>query len=788
MAKPALRLIGRSIVGGILLIVLGGGLGVAGLLAWERSREAELDARLDALMTFVPPTTVQVQDRHGAPLDSFGVERRIWVPLAEMPAWLPSAVTAAEDRRFWTHGGVDPTGILRAALQNYRAGRITEGGSTLTQQIVKKLVVGDDRTYLRKIEEALLARRLEARRSKAEILELYLNYTYFGSGNYGVEAAAQDYFGVSVREIDEAQACLLAGLIPAPSRYSPRADPQLARSQRKRVLFDLVETGQLSAERAQELSEDPIDPPRRAQVGVVEVGNAYRTAVRRQVRDLFTTADAERLGLKVRTPYDPAVQQVAEVAVRDAAEAVMERNGRVVPVGRIQNLADWDQFRVLGRDLPLGPDGVPKVPGIGDCVVAMMNRPHQALLAGPHKIEMAPSAWWKRVRSSDPEEPSDVLLKAAWGTLFDVCLEADGAHLVERPWVEGAAVVIENSTGGVVALVGGVEMSLEGFDHATQARRQPGSTFKPFVYGTALERGRTQLDEVLDSPLSVGGWTPRNANGQYFGAIPMRKALTYSLNTVAVRLLMESGVDQVRDFAARAGIRAPLRDDLTIALGTSEVAVMDQAVGYATLARGGLHTEPVFLAEVRDLHESLLGRAGDPLDLEGVERLPGPDGTQVIDSAVAAQLVDMLAQVVREGTGRRAFDPHHARAGKTGTTNHAVDTWFAGMIPTHTVVVWIGSDERVSLGKWESGSRAALPAWVQIVEALEPTSDTAFPVPPSVKLVSFEGQMARLPRVVDPGASLPDELPGFPTGVDPARLRRDRERTEALTPPQEIIR
>lgn len=770
MAKPLLRVAARGLLGLAAVGLLAAALGYVGLRAYERHRRPDLDERLASMMTYVPPTTVEVTDRHGDALDAFGVERRIWVPLSEMPEVLRRAVIAAEDRRFWDHGGVDPLGIARAALANARSGRIVEGGSTLTQQLVKKLVVGEQRTYSRKLEEALLARRIEERLSKEEILELYLNYTYLGSGNYGVEAASRDYFGVGVSEIDTAQAALLASLIPAPSRYSPRLAPELARSQRRRVLFDLVEVGELDAEEALALSETPIDPPRRDRVENIEVGHAYRTAVRRQVRELFTSGTAHRLGLKIETPYDPRIQEVAEHAVRRAVEAVEARQGRVAPSDRIATLAEWQVYQSQGRGLPRAADGSPREPQPGDCFEAMLARPYAPLIAGPYRVSLRPEDWGARVVGAATEEP--LVAHQPWGTLFQVCLDGEQAVLTERDWVEGAAVVIENATGGVVALVGGRGMALEGFNHATQARRQPGSTFKPYVVGAALEQGSTQLDTVLDAPLTVGGWSPRNAGG-YYGETSIRTALTFSLNTAMVRLMMDTGVEAVRDFATRAGVATPLRDDLTVALGSSEITVLDQATGYATFARDGRHTEPVFLSAVDDLHGTRLGEAGDTVAItdgdaeEPAPRLPGPDGTTVIQPGTAGQLVDVLAQVVRSGTGRRAWHPDRARAGKTGTTSHSVDTWFAGMIPSHTVVVWIGSDDNVSLGRYESGGRTALPAWIEIVEALEPDTPTAFDVPASVMLMPLGDQLVRLPRVGDIEASLPDELPAFPTQARP---------------------
>jgi penicillin-binding protein 1A len=371
-------------------------------------------------------------------------------------------------------------------------------------------------------------------------------------------------------------------------------------------------------------------------------------------------------------------------------------------------------------------------------------------------------------------------LSIAAGDILRVCQVDEGhVRLDPRPWAEGAAVVMENTTGRVLALVGGYNVGLEGFIRATQARRQPGSSFKPYIYATALSKGHTQLDRVLDAPLALpagGGkvWSPKNYTGKFMGALPMRKALALSLNSVSVRLTLEAGPAEVAHVAQAMGVRTPLRGDLTLALGSSEVTPLDQAVGYSTIARMGVPTDPVFLDRVDDLHGNNLGSAGGPVVVEGqlVARLPGGPLPRALPAGVAYELADMMREVVHSGTARAAWKDGFDRAGKTGTTNDSVDAWFVGFTPRYTVAVWIGTDGQYSLGEKETGGRAALPAWTKIVDALPQPKGERFAIPEdAISGPAAEGGWVGLARGSVPLAALrtaspgPAPLPFFPGQV-----------------------
>jgi len=766
----------------IAVVLLVGAATLGGWLGWrwvERELLAELPQDLTAFRAYRPQTTVTILDSLDTPVDEFFLERRVWVDLATLPEHVGQAFIAAEDRRFWDHPGVDLLGVARAILVNLESGEVRQGGSTLTQQLVKNLLVGGERSYRRKIVEAVLAWRLEQELDKEQILELYLNYVYLGSGNYGVEAAAQDYFGLPAAEISAGQAAALAGLIPAPSRYSPRVDPELAAARRDLVLALMVDEGYLTPEQADAFRDEP--PSIRPRKGAGrEVGVAYVTAVRREIRRLMPGHTPFEAGLTVRTPLLLSVLAAAVAAIREAVEQVGARQGRQPP-GR----GDLDTFRAEAPGLPRDPDtGAPVRPDPGACFDAVVDRGRDLsrLVNGPFLFALHRPDREAKIRDPSGEASGRPLRQIArGGDRLAVCLRDDGAVQLapEAPWANGAAVALAHETGQVVALVGGYEVGLEGFIRATQARRQPGSSFKAYIYAAALAGGRSQLDIVQDTPLSLpagGGkvWAPKNYGGTFSGPQTLRTALARSTNIPAIRLALDVGVPEVTTLARAMGVRTPLRTDPTVALGSSEVTPMDQAIGYATIARLGRSMEPVWIRTIEDVHGHISGEAGSDVRIGGipVATLPGPEGEQVLDPGVAYELADMLHEVVRGGTARRAHVSGLSRYGKTGTTNNFVDAWFVGFTPRHTVAVWIGTDGTTSLGPGETGGRAALPAWIRIVQALGEEPGLELPMPDEAVLVRHEGRFipiarGHVPRSVLPKAPSDAPLPAFGASAGP---------------------
>jgi penicillin-binding protein 1A len=741
---------------GALLLLLGAVLGFWGWRWAQQNLLTELPEDLSSLRSYRPPTSCRVYAARGELVDEFYLERRIWVPIAELPPYVWQAFIAAEDRRFWEHTGVDFLGIARAMVVNLRSGRSRQGGSTITQQLVKNLLVGKERSYVRKLREAVLAYRLEKALGKEQILELYVNFIALGSGNYGVEAAALDYFGISARQLDPGQAAMLAGLVPAPSRYSPRNHPDLTAWRRELVLRGMVEESFLEAREASEYLDDPVLVPNDARKRLA-IGTAYATMVRRELRRIFGEEAIFARGLQVQTPLDLSVQAESEQAVRDALVALEGRQGRRGAVFHLEP-ADIDSFLDRAPGLARDPaSGTILAPVAGDCLEAVVGPAGDlgALLAGPHRLSLLDEERRSLVRGSGEKPvPAPLMSRVTPGDVLRVCVsEGTQVRLDPRPWAEGAAVAIENATGRVVAMVGGWDVALEGFVRATQAQRQPGSSFKPYVYGAALLDGMSQLDTVMDAPIALPGsngkmWSPHNYDGKFHGRLPMRNALAKSLNTVAVRLTLQVGAGRIAKLAQAMGVSTPLRVDPTIALGSSEVTPMDQAMGYLTIARMGVPAEPVYIDSLRDPESREVGRAGGAVQIGGatVARLPGGSLPRAMPAGVAYELADMMREVVLGGTARSAMRPNLDRAGKTGTTNGFVDAWFVGFTPRYTTAVWVGTDGTLSLGTKETGGKTSLPAWIRIVEALPHVEGERFAVPDEALLVESGGRWVGVRR------------------------------------------
>ena len=750
---------------------------VAGTAAWlwlDKNILATLPTNLSGYRDWRPPTNCTVLAEDGSTIDHFYIERRVWVPISDLSDKTWEAFVAAEDRRFFRHPGVDVFGIARAFWVNIMEGDVAQGGSTITQQLVKNLIVGKERSYTRKLREAVLAYRLEQELTKDQILELFINYVFLGSGNYGIEAAANDYFGKSARDLDPGQAAMIAGLIPAPSRYNPRRSEQSAMERRAIVLSDMVDAGYLPADEAQSYLDDPVLVPRSAPAAPGEDAS-YRTMVRREIRRVLPGTVVFEQGVVVHTPYDAKIQDVASRAVRQALLDLDTREGHIGPKGHLDQ-SEWRDFLARAPGLKRQPGGAKNPPVAGDCfdVLVPPGPDLDMLEAGPFAYRLDEASQKLAMRRADPEKPAKTLAQVVeGGDILSVCSNGtDVVSLDPHPWGQGAAVVLENATGAVKALVGGYEVGLEGFVRATQARRQPGSSFKPYVYGAALMNGHTQLDRVLDAPISLPAgngkiWSPQNYEGGYAGLLPMRQALAKSLNTVAVRLTLETGPDKVATFARMMGVRSPIRADPTIALGSSEVTPMDQALGYSTIARLGVPTDPVYIERLVDFKGQEMGHAGGLIvhEQETLGALPGGPKPRVMPSGTAYELADMLREVVRAGTGHKAWKAGFDRGGKTGTTNDFIDAWFVGFTPRYTVAVWIGSDTIASLGDKETGAKAALPAWLAIVDSLPGTEGERLPVPDDVALVETVGSWAGIPRGTIPAqagmriAAIDPELP-----------------------------
>ncbi|MFQ5894387.1 MAG: penicillin-binding protein 1A [Nitrospinota bacterium] len=731
---------------------------------------------VESLENYRPSLVTKVFAADGRLLREFFVEKRYLVSLSEVPLHLRQATLAIEDSRFYRHRGVDPVGILRAAWANLRAGEVVQGGSTITQQVAKTLFLNPEKTLVRKVREAILALRIEGRFSKDRILNLYLNLVYYGHGAYGVEAAARLYFGKSIGALTLAEAALLAGLPRAPARYSPYVSPRRALRRRAQVLRRMRGEGFITPAEEAGARREPLrlagrDPqPSEAPYAVEHV--------RRYLEKRYGATLLYRGGLRVYTTIDLDAQRAAIRALRRGLEALDRRRGYRGPLGRVAfgwgRAVSWEQVeRVVGKreewpEIRSGRWRVGVVTAVGRA------RADVALRRGRGRISITSAAWARR------PEPSRDGLYARLRDLREVL--APGMVILVKPRkgerevlgglsldlaqpleVQGALVSLDPETGAIRAMVGGYEFSRSQFNRAVQAVRPPGSAFKPITYSTALENGFTPSSLIVDSPViyeeTLAGlkrsWKPTNFEERFYGPTTLRDALVHSRNVATVKLFRDLGVRKVVARARRLGITTPLAEDLSLALGSSGVTLLELAGAYAVFAAQGVRAEPYIIQRVEDAQ-------GRVLEKGWVRR------EKVIPAPEAYVLTSLLRDVIRSGTGQRARELGRPAAGKTGTTNEFEDAWFVGFTPHQLAAVWVGLDERGSLGKNETGARAALPIWLEYMKATHaalPVQD--FPVPPGVTFVRIDPKTGRR---VGPGA--PGGLGvAFVKGTEPEEAR-----------------
>jgi penicillin-binding protein 1A len=651
---------------GVVTVAVAVSLAVAASAFWVLTILPHSLPSVTQLESFDPSEGSKIYDENDELITEFHVERRIFVPLAQIPPALRNAIVATEDSRFYSHFGVDPMGIARAVYQNFRRGRIVEGGSTITQQLAKVLFLTPDKSLERKLKEAVLALELERRYTKERILEMYLNQIYFGQGAFGVEAAARTYFGKPVSELTVAECALLAGLPKAPATYSPFEHPEAARRRRATVLARMVDTGALKPAEAKRLGEASLDllPPEKRRT----TGQYFLEYVQQQLEAQYGADIVFKGGLHVYTTLSPPMQVKAERALRDGLKALESR--RTVAVSAAKEKA-------------------------------------------------APAA---------PERPPD------------------------RP--EGALLAIDPQTGYIKAMVGGYDFFRSEFNRAVQARRQPGSAFKPFIYIAALESGQTPASIVDDSPVEypVGRnnkpWKPDNYDRKHRGPITYQQALEESINVAAVKVLERNGIRHTVEVARRLGVESPLVENLSMALGTSDLTLLELTSAYGALANQGTWMRPTAIRYVLDPQRKLLEENT-------------PQGKQVLSPEVAYVATYMLRGTIERGTGVAAKALGRPAAAKTGTTNDYSNAWFIGYTPHLVTGVWVGYDRPRSLGKDETGSRVAVPIWTTFMsEALAGTPIENFPQPDKVVVVPVDLSPA--------GGCVRPVMMAFVIGTEPA--------------------
>jgi penicillin-binding protein 1A len=691
---------------------------------------------------YTPALVTTVYDRDGGVLGYFYHQKRFLVRLDEMDKWLPMAFLAAEDASFYNHEGVDLVAIFRAALINLKSGRTKQGGSTITQQIVKQLLLSNVKSYERKLKEAILAYRLENYLTKEEILTIYLNEIFLGSNSYGVESAARTYFGKHAKDLTLAESAMIAGLPQAPSRYSPYANLDLAKDRQHYVLGQMRSLGWITQDQydeamAQEIVLERMPDPSWG------TGAYYLEEVRRWLIDQYGENAVYERGLSVYTACDPKHQAAAEKALRHGLQDSAKRRGWTGPVGNVDETPELME-RLDNQVVE------PASLAVGDWLLAMVTNVKQSsatVKVGPlsGEVPVESMSWCRKpdihVRGAYAPKVTDARKVVKKGDVVWVSVKAlppEGKDvwtfdLEIEPDVEGALVSIAPGTGEVVALVGGYDYMRSEYNRAIQARRQPGSAFKPIVYSTAIDNGMTPATLIKDTAIVYENddgsvWRPENYEESFYGWLSLRTALVKSKNLVTIRVAQKVGIDKIIDRAKALGLQADFPHDLSVALGSASVTPLNLCSAYTVFPRGGSWVEPRMVLDVKDVW-------GEDIYTSELK------SHDVISPQTAYIMTYLMQEVVRHGTGRKALVLGRPLAGKTGTTNDERDAWYMGFSPYLLTGVYVGFDEPRSMGAGEAGGSTALPIWIEYRQAVEndyPVQDFTQPDGVVISRATFE--------------------------------------------------
>ncbi len=753
--------------------------------------------KVDSLADYQPPIISRVFSDDGTVIAEFYRERRIVVPVSRMPKKLLQAFVSAEDSNFFQHQGVDLVSIVRAALKNLKAGGIVQGGSTITQQVAKSMLLSPEKKFSRKFKEAILAWRMEQRLSKEEILSLYLNQIYLGHAAYGVQAAAENYYDKNVEDLSLAECALLAGLPQAPSRYSPYRHFAKAKERQKYVLGRMVEENYISADEASAALLEEITIHPRTNVHIREA--AYFTEqVRRHLEQTYGEERLYTAGLQVHTTMNLPMQQAAQRAVQENLREYDRRHGYRGPL-KVLDASTSDAF-LLEQASFLAENPV-EVGTFLDAVLTAATDQSLQVRVGDRTgdIPRKGLAWAGTVKvvAADQKPMGNAEGKETRlpiGSLLRVRVEqlrengSLGLSLAQEPLAQGALVALDPHSGQVKAMVGGYDFYASQFNRVIQARRLPGSAIKPVIYAAALDKGYTPATVILDTPLvyketNAQGeeteWKPKNYEKTFFGPTSFRSALTHSLNVITIKILEDIGVGYTINYARKLGITSPLNRDLTLALGSSALTPLELATAYSVFANGGVRISPAYITRIADRNGRVLESVdpGDfPTGIAEDQHLIKLTPERVISPETAYLVTNLMESVVRDGTGKGARVLERPAAGKTGTTNDLKDAWFAGYVPQLVAVAWSGYDQERPLGKRETGARAALPAWLGFMkEAVKQFEPRDFTVPDDIEFHSIDPQTGLLA----PEDSSEVYIEAFAPGTAPTRYAIDANQPTA---------
>ncbi|HEX4157052.1 MAG TPA: penicillin-binding protein 1A [Rhizomicrobium sp.] len=741
---------------------------------------------VEALQHYEPPVTTRVYAGNGTLLGEYARQRRIFVPIDFVPKLVIDAFTSAEDKNFFNHPGIDPSGIMRAAVKdvfNALQHKRLEGASTITQQVAKNFLLNGEVKFSRKIKEAVLALRIDSTYSKKKILELYLNEIFLGENSYGVGAAALNYFGKPLDQLDVAEAAFLAALPKAPSNYDPRFNRTAALERRNWVIGQMAENGYITSDQAHTAIAEPLVTQMRPLGIQTEDAEYFVEEVRRLLYAKYGARALYDSGLQVRSTLDARLQNFAVNALRAGLVRYDRRHGWRGTKQHISVTDDWAaELKTLGNEsgietwrravvLGFEPEGIVDI-GFDDGTRGRMPF---------DEIKWARREAHDALVGAQPEKPQQVVKTG------DVIYAEPVGHgeygLRQVPEVNGAIVAMDPHTGRVLALSGGFSYASSQFDRAMQAQRQPGSAFKPFVYAAALDNGFTPVSKIEDAPVSfpqgpgLPMWTPKNFGNKFLGLQTIRRGIELSRNLMTIRLAYDVGMKKVVPYAVRFGVYDNLTPWLSNAIGAADTTLVRLTTGYAEFDNGGKKITPTLIDRIQDRNGRDIYRH-DPRNCEGCngpwrgpsEPLLPDTREQIIDPSTAYQIVSLLQGVVERGTGVSIRAVGKPLAGKTGTTNDSKDTWFIGFSPDLVCGVFVGFDNPRTLGKVEQGATVAAPIFRDFMKgALADQPPTPFRVPPGIDLVPVDAHTGALVSAGSPGAI--EEA--FKSGTEPGLASAD---------------
>ena len=725
----------------VLLAIFVGGLSVIALVAIAAAIIYPSLPSLDALTNYQPKLPLRVYSEDGYLIGEFGEERRAFINIDQVPQNLKDAVLAIEDRRFYQHNGIDTTGILRA-IKNNVSGRSHEGASTITMQVAKNFftVPNGKRTMITKINEALLAIKIEHSLSKDKILELYINQIYLGQRAYGFAAASQVYYGKTLDKLNLAETALLAGLPKAPSNYNPFTNPKRSMGRQQEVLHDMFRFGFLKENDYQAALKQPLRfkvTKQSRDLSADYVAESVRDALYAQYQEEIYSS-----GLNVYTTILKANQEAANAAVREGVLDYDLRHGYRGPE-KILDIASLPIPEYSAKNkknaLDIALDDFEVFNGFIPAIITSVSpKSIQAHTKSGEDIVVTDKGLAFVEKMLHEKDPAKRLLKE--GAVIRVIKNEDAWRIVQLPQVESALIALDPENGAIRALVGGFDFNQSKFNHVTQAWRQPGSSFKPFIYSAALEKGYTPATIVEDAPLNFSAaetgnkdWSPQNYENSFEGPISLRKALAHSVNTVAIRVLQNIGPEYAQSYITRFGFEAKKHPAyLTMALGAGSATPWQMASAYAVFANGGYRVKPNLISKIVDQHGKVISRTVFDHASNGAPR--------VIDSRNAFIMNSMMQSVIRNGTAAKALKLGRSDiAGKTGTTNDHIDAWFAGYSPKQVAIAWVGFDTPKPLGRGETGAVAALPIWIKyMATALKGSPEMAMRMPDGVVAMNID--------------------------------------------------